>query len=85
MRCMKYLTVRNLPPDVAEALEREKRARGRSLNQVVVELLQQTLGLSPAAPRNGLRRYAGTWSDEEHRQLEAAVATLQHVDEEIWR
>ena len=55
---MKHLTVRNLPPEVAEALKREKRRRGESLNQTVIELLSQGLGVGE--PRsNGLARVAG--------------------------
>ena len=40
-----YLTVRNLPPRVAEALDAEKRRREISLNQTVIELLQSSLGI----------------------------------------
>ena len=33
---MKHVTIRNLPPQVAEGLEKEKRQRGQSLNQTVI-------------------------------------------------
>jgi plasmid stability protein len=39
-----HLTVRNLPDELAAALESEKRRRGTSLNQTVVDLLRQSLG-----------------------------------------
>jgi len=40
-----HLTVRNLPDELAAALEKEKRRRGTSLNQTVIDLLRQSLGV----------------------------------------
>lgn len=80
---MKHLTVRNVPPPVAEALERERRRRGRSLNQTVIELLSQGLGV--AVPRsNGLGRMAGSWSPEEVEEFERAVMPFEEIDPELW-
>jgi hypothetical protein len=38
---MKTLTIRNVPADLAEALQRERARRGQSLNQTVLDLLHQ--------------------------------------------
>jgi hypothetical protein len=67
-------------------LEDEKRRRGVSLNQTVIDLLRRSLGLSPTGRRsNGLARLAGTWTDEDLRRFEAAVAMTEEIDEEAWR
>lgn len=80
---MKHLTVRNLPAPLAEALERERRRRGRSLNQTVIELLAQGLGVG--TPRsNGLGRMAGSWSQEEVEDFERAVQPFGKIDPELW-
>lgn len=81
---MRTLTVRNVPREVAEALEREKRRRGESLNQTVIELLTQGLGVGTARS-NGLARLAGRWSEEEFKEFEQAVAPFEEIDEELWR
>lgn len=81
---MKHLTVRNVPDRLHEALEREKRRRGTSLNQTVIDLLGQRLGLG-GERSNGLRRLAGSWTQEEYREFEEAVAPFEEVDEELWR
>lgn len=81
---MKHLTVRNLPPAVAQALEREKRRRGTSLNQTVIELLGQGLGVD-VTRSNGLAALAGTWSEEEFRDFEEATAGSGKIDPEPWR
>lgn len=81
---MKALTIRNLPPGVAEALEREKRRRGKSLNQTVIDLLGQGLG-AQGVRSNGLGELAGGWSEDELRDFERAIAPFEAVDEELWR
>lgn len=83
---MRHLTIRNVPPELGERLLEEKRVRGRSLNQTVLDLLSQALGLAGAGQRsNGLGALAGTWSAEEHVAFERATADLEHIDEEHWR
>jgi plasmid stability protein len=81
---MKALTIRNLPAEVAEALEHEKRRRGDSLNQTVIELLRQSLGVG-IDRSNGLGRLAGRWSDEEFRHFQRAVQPFEEIDPELWR
>lgn len=81
---IKALTIRNLPPGIADALEREKRRRGKSLNQTVIDLLGQGLG-AQGARSNGLGCLAGSWSEDEFREFERATAPFEGVDEELWR
>lgn len=83
---MKHMTIRNVPAQLARALQREKRRRGQSLNQIVLDLLKQALGIGPGARRsNGLAELAGTWSAEEQECFERAVAPTEQIDEELWR
>lgn len=81
---VKYLTIRNLPPEVAEALDREKHRRGESLNKTVIGLLSQGLGVGQARC-NGLANLAGRWSEEEFQDFERAIAPFDEVDPELWR
>jgi len=83
---MKYVTIRNLPPELADALEQEKRRRGKSLNQTTVELLSQALGIArPQQPSNGLATLAGGWTEDQWRIFEESVALTEQVDEELWQ
>ena len=81
---MKALTIRNLPDELAEALEQEKARRGVSLNRTVIELLSQGLGVG-VTRSNGLARLAGAWTEDELREFEEAVAPFEEVDAELWR
>ena len=80
------MTIRSVPKRLADALEREKRRRGHSLNQTVLDLLGSGLGVgAPHDRRNGLARLAGTWSAHDLAEFEAAVAVTGQIDDEIWR
>jgi plasmid stability protein len=81
---IKALTIRNLPPGLSDALDREKRRRGKSLNQTVIDLLGQGLG-AQGVRSNGLGRLAGGWSEDEFRDFERATAQFEAVDEALWR
>lgn len=54
--------------------------RGRSLNQTVIDLLGQSLGVR-GSRSNGLGRLAGGWSGQEAREFEQAVAPFEQIDE----
>ena len=82
---MKHLTVRNLPPEVADALAKERRRRGASLNQTVIDLLRQSLGVSARRRSNGLARLAGSWTARDLAEFEAAIADTEAIDDEMWR
>ena len=80
---MKTLTVRGVPPELGRALNEEKRRRGTSLNQTVLDLLKQSLGVG--TPRsNGLGRFAGGWTDAEFHEFEAATRDFGKIDPEMW-
>jgi hypothetical protein len=83
-KSIKALTIRNLPVPLADALEREKRRRGRSLNQTVIDLLGQSLGVQ-GGRSNGLGRLAGSWGDEDFDEFERAVAPFEQIDDELWK
>ena len=83
---MKTMTIRHVSTELAEALEAEKRRRGISLNRTVLLLIQEALGISSGKIRsNGLRRLAGSWSENEFRDFERAVAPFSNIDEDLWR
>jgi len=83
---MKTLTIRNVPRRLADALDRERQKQDASLNSTVLDLLSRSLGVTGEAPRrNGLAALAGTWSVEEQRRFDAAVASFETVDDDMWR
>jgi hypothetical protein len=82
----KHLTVRNVPPAIMRALDRERRKARRSLNQAVIDALGRGLGVGRVDDfDNGLRALAGSWSAGELRAFETATAGFETVDEDLWK
>lgn len=80
---MKHLTIRNCPENLALALEEETQKRGLSLNQTVLQLLSQALGVN-CKKDNGLRQLAGTWSEAEFAQFQTTQHGFSEIDPELW-
>jgi plasmid stability protein len=85
---MADLTIRGLDEATTEQLRLEATRRGSSMNAVVKDLLRNGLGLARPSPQrrhSDLDDLAGTWSDEDAREFEQAVALFEQVDPELWR
>jgi hypothetical protein len=80
-----HLTIRNLPSEIAEALEQESRLRRLSINKTVIALLKRALSKEPGCLYdNGLGKLAGTWSKAELKEFEAHTRRFETVDPELW-
>jgi plasmid stability protein len=83
---VKHLTIRELPDDLARALEKEKRRRGQSLNRTVKDLLRQSLALDGnRGYSNGLGKLAGGWSKADLESFEKATAVFERIDPDVWK
>jgi hypothetical protein len=52
----------------------------------VIDLLMEALKLDSGEPRtNGLEALAGSWTEEELRDFDAATLPFEQVDDELWR
>ena len=82
---MKTMTIRNVPDEVAQALDAERLRRGLSLNRTVLALIAESLGVSGEPRSNGLKGLSGDWTEDEYRQFEAATARFSEIDDDLWR
>jgi plasmid stability protein len=84
---MAQLTVRGVPEDLKQGLEREAKDEGLSLNRMALEALR--LGLTQAqevkARRQALERFVGMWTHEEAAEVRQRLADTERIDEEMWR
>jgi plasmid stability protein len=76
------LTIRGVPDDVVVRLESVSRARGRSVNATVKQILEEAVGADQRLHR--LQRYV-TWSDEELVAFSEALASQRQIDADTWR
>jgi hypothetical protein len=78
---MPDILVKDIDPDIAERIKRIARDRGWPINDVVLSLLRQALGMEiPDPPLPGdIARLTGTWEDEESRALKEAIEALRKL------
>lgn len=82
---MKQLTIRGVSEDLARALKQETTRRGVSLNQAVLDILRQSLGLGQSKYDNGLSKFAGKWSQEEFVSFEKNTEVFEQIDQDLWK
>ena len=85
---MKAITLRNIPPDVARAVERRASREGQSLNKAVLELVAEGAGLKNRARRvrhTDLDSLFGKWSKEQADEFDNQLCELRTVDSEVWK
>ena len=87
---IKAITLRNLPPGLASAIEKEATRTGASLNATVLRLLQNAIG-EESMPGQGnekkrdLSSFAGTWTKEEADEFDAFLVDHRRIDPDDWR
>lgn len=79
---MQY-TIRNIPAALDRALKARAKQLGKSVNQVTLEALSQSLG-QPVRRRN-LRGMPGAWSKGEAREFDRFLKEHRAIDPELWK
>ena len=85
---MKAITLRNIPADVARAVERRASREGQSLNKAVLELVAEGAGLKNRARKvrhTDLDSLFGTWSKKQADGFDRHLRELRTVDPEVWK
>lgn len=84
---MKALTLRKLRPELARAIERKAHESGSSLSGAVVTLLEEATGLLKRRKtvHHDFDRFAGSWTAEQAREFDRALAGQRAIDKELWK
>ncbi len=82
---MKQITIRKVPEELASALKKETKVRGKSLNQTAIDLLRQALGIGATSYNNNLGKLAGTWTARDLEKFEQNTSIFEQVDPELWQ
>lgn len=78
----KQLTIRGVSDEIGQRLENLSRARGRSVNATVLDILAAAVGVDER--RRKLARYV-TWNAEDLADFNEALAAQRSVDDPLWR
>ena len=87
---MKAITLRNIPPELAAAIEKKALEENRSLNQTVLEMLADVVKLGDGdAPgtkrRNDVSFLVGAWGPEEAAEFQKSLEFQRQIDWEMWK
>ncbi len=77
--------LRDIDERVAERIKEIARQKGWPLNDVILHLLKQALGLvgpEPPPVPGDIARLSGAWNDEESRAFEEAMAALNDLPDD---
>lgn len=85
---MKAMTIRGLEPETVEILKKKAKVQGKSVNQLVVEIIKNYLGIDR---KKYLKEYSdldhlfGSWSEAEYQRFQEKLAEVRRIDRELWQ
>ena len=84
---MKSITIHGVGGDVEKLIKKRAKTEARSVNKVVKELIERSLGLGPRRTdnREDFADLCGVWSKEEAMSFLEAVGDLERIDKDDWR
>jgi plasmid stability protein len=85
---MAQITLRGLDSELEKEVRKRARESGKSLNRVILDILQQAPGLGKGkkrAPADSLKQFAGGWSEEEASRFLDSIKSCEQLDEEMWQ
>ncbi len=89
MEKMKVLTIRNISSEVSDKLKLAAKKKGKSVNQYVVDLITQQIGISKQKKYTNqfddLDHLFGKWSKSEYQQIQEKIDSERIIDSELWQ
>lgn len=85
---MKAVTLRNLPPTVAQTIRQRARDKRVSVNKAVIGLLEEQVGVGgkkPTPQYHDLDALAGSWTKAEAAVFDKALAKQRTIDPALWK
>lgn len=86
---MKAITVRGVDEELAARLAARAAEDGESVNQFILDLLKERLGLSKdkrfTRVYHDMDRLFGRWSENDFRRIQGNIDSQRAIDEELWK
>jgi hypothetical protein len=85
---MKAVTIRGVEPEVAEKLKQTAARKGKSVNQLTLDIIKESLGLQKTKEYSrefyDLDDLFGRWSEAEFEEISARINKERRIDQELW-
>ena len=82
---MTQITLRGLEPKIEREIRRIAKKTGKSLNRVVLEMINKSAEPAKTAPADSLRNLAGGWTEKEASEFNEAIKICGQIDEVMWK
>ena len=86
---MKTVTIRGVAPEVAEKLRSTAAKQGKSINQLTLDIIKESLGLKKekkySRKYDDLDDLFGRWSDDEFKAIHDRINAGRQIDPELWK
>ena len=86
---MKAITIRGIDSELSEKLKQTAKRDNKSVNQLTLELIQESLGLKKdktfSKEYDDLDELFGRWSEDEFNAIEKKIVNERSIDPEIWQ
>ena len=85
---MKSVTIRGIEPEVSEKLKLTAAEQGKSINQLSIEIIKESLGLKKekkySREYDDLDDLFGRWSEDEFKEIHAKITKERQIDQDLW-
>ncbi len=83
---MTQITIRGIDPRIEEEIRKTARGSGKSLNRVILDMLQnRSDSVKNALPKGAsLERLAGGWSEEDASEFSKSIKPCEQIDKAMW-
>jgi plasmid stability protein len=82
---MKAITLRNIPEQLAKRIEERARRSRKSLNQTVIEILDERTSVNKQQLYHDLDHLVGTWAEDEAKAFNTELEAQRGIDPELWK
>lgn len=86
---MKTVTIRGIEPEVSERLKSRAAKQGKSINQLTIDIIKESLGLKKdkkySREYDDLDDLFGRWSEDEFKEVHAKITKERQIDQELWK
>ena len=86
---MKAVTIRGVDPEVAEKLKTKAAEQGKSINQLTLDILKESLGFKKkkkySMEYDDLDDLFGRWSEKEFQKIQGKIDKERRLDPELWK
>lgn len=81
---MQQVTIRGIDPEVEKEIRKIARENGKSINQVIKEIIHKEFK-GRSAPASSLKKLAGGWDNDQAAEFYRAIESCEKIDEEMWK